>query len=95
MDEASIAGNLNQAVTEASGSVHFHEHFNLLGDRVVLEYHFTQLPDRINLERIRAAFEKVEALYWSRQHGHETINLDGLIVGEKVSLFISLRKESV
>jgi hypothetical protein len=95
MDEATIAGELNLALNEASGSIHFHEHFNLLGDTLVLEYHFKTLPEKIDLERLRAVFERVDALYWSGQHGHSTISMDGVVQGEKVSVLISLKKEMV
>ena len=94
MDEATIAGDLNQALNEASGSIHFHEHFNLVGDTLVIEYHFKTLPEKIDLERMRRVFDKVDALYWSGQHGHSTLSIDGLVQGEKVSVYISLRKET-
>jgi hypothetical protein len=93
MDEAAIAGGLNQALTEASGSVHFREHFNLVGDTLVIEYHFTTLPAKLDLERLRAAFEKVDAMFWSGHHGHSTVSLDGTVDGEKVSVLVSLRRE--
>ena len=94
MDDAMIAGNLNQTLTEASGSVHFREHFNEVGDALVIEYHFTALPNKIDLARLTAAFEQLDALYWTNRQSHSTVNLEGVIGGRKVSIEVSLRKES-
>ena len=94
MDEAIIAGALNQALTEASGSVHFHEHFNLVGDTLIIEYHFKTLPEKIDLEWMRSCFDKVEAFSWNGQQGHSMVSIDGMVQGEKVTVYISLRKET-
>jgi hypothetical protein len=94
MDDATIAGSLNQTLTEASGNVHFREHFNEVGDTLVIEYHFTALPDEIDLGRLTAAFEQLDALYWTNRHSQSTVNIDGVIGGRKVSVEVSLRKES-
>ncbi len=94
MDDALIAGNLNQALTEASSSVHFREHFNEVGDRLVIAYHFTALPDKIDLKRLSAVFEQLDALYWTNRHPHSAINIDGAIDERKVSVEVSLKRES-
>ena len=94
MDDATIAGGLNQTLTEASGSVHFREHFNEVGDRLVIEYHFTALPNQIDLGRLTAAFEHLDALYWTNRHPHSTLNLEGVIGGRKASVEVSLQKQS-
>jgi hypothetical protein len=94
MDDATIAGGLNQALTEASGSVHFREHFNEVGDRLVIEYHFTELPNKIDLARLAAVFEQLDALYWSNRHPHSVVSIDGAIGGRKVSVEVSLTRES-
>jgi hypothetical protein len=93
MDRAAIAGGINQALTEASGSIHFREQFSELGDALILEYHFTRLPAKIDLWRIAAAFSRVEALSWSDHHGESRLNLDGVIDDQRVTVFISLKKD--
>jgi hypothetical protein len=93
MDDATIAGGLNEALTEAGGSAHFVEHFNEFGDTLVIEYHFTALPERLDLGRLLAAFDRVAATYWTNQHRHGAVNIDGEIGARKVSVVVSLRKE--
>jgi|SRR6516164_4070148 hypothetical protein len=94
MDEATIASGVNQALTEASGSIHFRERLNELGDTLVLEYHFTHLPERIDLMRLTAALDKVQGLVWSEHHGESRLILDGVVGDKRVTVFISLRKEA-
>ena len=93
MDDATIAGNLNQTLRQASASVHFREHFNELGDTLVIEYHFTVLPEKIDLSRFLVGFDTLNNLYWTNHHSHSTLNAEGIIGARKVSVELSLRKE--
>jgi hypothetical protein len=93
MDDVTIAGDMNLALIEAGGSARFVEHFNAVGDTLVLEYHFSALPVRLDLGRLLAAFDRVGATYWTHHAGHSAINIDGAIAGRKVSVVVSLRKE--
>ena len=94
MDDATIAGTLNQALVEASGSVHFREHFNEIGEILVIEYHFTKLPEKVDLRRLYATFPTVEAVYWRSHDDRNTVSIDGSFGVRKVSVEISLRQES-
>jgi hypothetical protein len=93
MDQATIGGTLNEAVRKASGSEHFREHFNEAGDRLVFEYHFTALPGRLDVGRVAAVLDRLDAIYWTGRHEHSDINIDGALGGRDVSVVISLRKE--
>jgi hypothetical protein len=92
MDPAAIASGVNQALTEASGSSHFREHYEEVGDALVLEYHFFKIPEKIDLWRLAAALERVEGMAWSVHHGEHRLTLDGAAGGRKVAVFVSLRK---
>jgi hypothetical protein len=94
MDDATIAGNLNQALSQASGSVHFREHFSELGDLLLIEYHFTVLPEKIDLSHFLVGFDTLNKLYWTNHHSHSTLNVEGAIGTRKVSVELSLRKEA-
>jgi hypothetical protein len=94
MDDATIAGNLNQTLRQASASVHFREHFNELGDTLVIEYHFTVLPEKIDLARLTVAFDTLNALYWTNRPGRNAFNIEGAIGERKVSVEVILQKES-
>ena len=96
MDESRIAdvvGRMSRALLEATRAnpLTINSTHHLADGSLVIEYRFDPLPDRIDLRRMGQVFSQVVGLEWVGLDGDDSLAIRGLMDGDEISVYISLR----